>query len=415
MTAGLTAGLKSRLPIFATIALVLGLVVSAGAYSRIGPRWAPGSIVMHLQMGAGSGTLSDGSTSWNAVTEGALGTWNPFLNGVAFTVVRDSTAAIAEGNRINNVFFADDVFGDSFDDAIAIALYFFRRSDNTFTEGDVIFNRRESWNSYRGNLRNALDLRRVALHEFGHVLGLDHPDESGQNVNAIMNSYITNADSLQTDDTNGAQAIYGAVSAGNRAPTVTVSCSPCTVESGQTSDLRATATDADGDALTYSWSAPDGSFSSTTSTTPVWRAPVQPASVVATVTVRDARGASTTGTVTLQVVFRDRLVPSASLTSGLSLVSGNGRYRLAYQSDGNLVLYDGNTGAAVWNSGTAGSNAGQAAMQADGNFVIYDSQNSVRFSTGTAGNANATLYVQSDGNIVIYSSGLAVWDRFSNP
>ena len=52
----------------------------------------------------------------------------------------------------------------------------------------------KSWNSYRGNLRTSgatsvHDFMRVALHEFGHVLGLDHPDENGQRVTALMNSH----------------------------------------------------------------------------------------------------------------------------------------------------------------------------------------------------------------------------------
>jgi Matrixin len=70
-----------------------------------------------------------------------------------------------------------------------------------------------SWNSYRGNARSnggtpLLDLRRVALHEFGHVLGLEHPDDAGQVVPAIMNSTIGNLDTLTDDDRAGARSIY---------------------------------------------------------------------------------------------------------------------------------------------------------------------------------------------------------------
>jgi peptidoglycan-associated lipoprotein len=90
----------------------------------------------------------------------------------------------------------------------------------------------------------------------------------------------------------------------NRGPTVTVGCNPCTVEPGRPSNLTATGTDPDGDPLTYQWSAPQGSFTNPTAPNTVWTAPNQEGSVPLTVTARDNRGASATGSTTMQVVRR---------------------------------------------------------------------------------------------------------------
>ena len=189
---------------------------SALAYVLIGIRWPDGAIVMHLQMGSQNRNLIDGAGSWNRSAEFALAEWNTHLDdtGVEFRVVRDSTAPIAAPNGTNNVFWSNTIFGRSFGDSVGWAQWYSNSSELT-TETDVIFNNTQSWNSYRGPLRQntsgarLFDIRRAALHEFGHALGLNHPNQAGQSVLAQMNSNTSDFDTLSIDDVNGARALYG--------------------------------------------------------------------------------------------------------------------------------------------------------------------------------------------------------------
>src|SRR5207253_1020247 len=139
---------------------------------------------------------------------------------------------------------------------------------------------------------------------------------------------------------------------------------PCTVEIGGTTQLSATASDPDGDALSFQWTVAQGSLTSASIANPTWTAPVSPGSAIATATVSDGRGGNASSSVTLQIVLRDKLPSGARLLSGQQLISADGHFRLAYQSDGNLVLYDDVLHTAPWSSGTAGMGAGQSVMQA---------------------------------------------------
>lgn len=200
-------------------AVLMGAPLSSQAFSILGRSWASGDILMQLQLGSPATALTDGSTNWDMVAESALNDWNTHLARSQFQIVRSSTAAKSSNNRLNNVFFSPTVYGEAWgSNVLAVTL---RRSSSTRSiEGDVLFNSNRSWDSYRGALRRqsgaAMDFRRVALHEFGHVLGLDHPDDATpvQNVTAVMNSTVSSIETLQADDLAGAAALYdGSVSA----------------------------------------------------------------------------------------------------------------------------------------------------------------------------------------------------------
>jgi hypothetical protein len=201
------------------------LLTSVSAYNLDGDTWSNSPIVLQLQLGPlTKGPLIDGAASWGAVAEDALALWNNSMANMKFTVVRDSSAQQARSNNLNNVFFSPTVYGDNWDSRVlAITLRSYNRLD--LVETDVLFNSSLDWNSYRGNIRNVTatpggnsgptiivgtthDFRRVALHEFGHVLGLGHPDTIGQNITAQMNSAVSNLDALAADDIAGARALY---------------------------------------------------------------------------------------------------------------------------------------------------------------------------------------------------------------
>src|SRR5207237_5876251 len=123
-----------------------------------------------------------------------------------------------------NVFFSPTMNGDAWGTGVLAVTLTYRNSRNT-TESDVLFNSTRTWDSYRGALRRngVIDFRRVALHEFGHVLGLDHPDEATppQLITAVMNSIVSNTETLQSDDINGVNSLYGAAASASSPSNVT--------------------------------------------------------------------------------------------------------------------------------------------------------------------------------------------------
>lgn len=95
------------------------------------------------------------------------------------------------------------------------------------------------------------------------------------------------------------------------------------------------------------------------------------------------------------------------------LVSKDGRYRMAFQDDGNLVVYKmggrNNCLQHLFDSQTDGKNAYRLRFQTDGNLVIYDRRSNGIWSSKTEGHPNATLVMQTDGNLVIYDNGRGIW------
>lgn len=105
------------------------------------------------------------------------------------------------------------------------------------------------------------------------------------------------------------------------------------------------------------------------------------------------------------------LQPGIGYSRGWSWQDPTGRYTLAFQSDGNLVLYEDEHPHALWDSHTWGTDAHWLVMQGDGNLVLYNNSGTARWHTNTWGNPGSYGSLQWDGNLVLYRpNGSWTWN-----
>ncbi|GHB78409.1 hypothetical protein GCM10010377_80710 [Streptomyces viridiviolaceus] len=83
------------------------------------------------------------------------------------------------------------------------------------------------------------------------------------------------------------------------------------------------------------------------------------------------------------------------------------RITLAFQGDGNLVLYD-RQGTPLWWSGTVGQGV-KTVFQADGNLVVYTQDGQTAWASRTMGHDGAQLVLEPSGNVSIRYGGSVLW------
>lgn len=157
---------------------------------------------------------------WNDVARHAAQAWNQAGARFQFRfqlgpITAPVSCTAAQVDEVSVVVVRASVCGRSWGDAVAVTGWW-ALADGRLGETNVLFNPAVVWAAYPGPPRfprgvPLYDLHRVAMHEFGHALGLDHPDEHGQTVRAVMHSNNENGtiERLQPDDIAGVRAIYG--------------------------------------------------------------------------------------------------------------------------------------------------------------------------------------------------------------
>jgi hypothetical protein len=111
---------------------------------------------------------------------------------------------------------------------------------------------------------------------------------------------------------------------------------------------------------------------------------------------------------TAQVVVRNALTAEQRLNPGEQLTSTSGKYKLVFQTDGNLRLLIAATNVQLWQSNTAGQGANRAILQTDGNFVIY-SPTRADWATGTNGRGTNLARLNDDGSFTLYAGTATIW------
>ena len=189
-------------------AAALGGTVSA--FKFIGARWANPSTAVYLGLG----------TPWDAAMMRAIAEWNDktiFKFGV-FSQYADS-CLVNSGK--NGAKFSPTLCGADWNTGILAVTFLNKDSNGLMIPRGMVFNGNLNWSVFDGPpVAQVYDFHRVALHELGHLMGLDHEPQCPSCV--MFGFYEGYKGSLQSDDISGANILYGGAGIDEMPPQVQV-------------------------------------------------------------------------------------------------------------------------------------------------------------------------------------------------
>jgi len=191
-----------RLRPVASLAAALLAPTAAASFVLLGPDWSGSDAPLHV------GAIEDGDL--RAALVDATRDWED-VSDFDFAVIFDDEGACDRNpfgvGPLKNGAELDWLDCDGFElgfDTLAVTMS--ESAGGHFAAVGMIFNEDVDWGLYDGPWDpNEPEFRRVALHELGHWLGLGH--ESG--AASIMQPFVSDLDSLQSDDVAGVRFLYG--------------------------------------------------------------------------------------------------------------------------------------------------------------------------------------------------------------
>lgn len=171
----------------------------------------PGWPLAQRNIRTGIPGTSPSGVSWQEALQDAMAEWNA-LESAALIGLDTMGDPCARHSNYSAAAFLKDVCGEyDFGSALAVTMRQYRSSGSNpewrLELADIVFDADRDWDLHDGPLQpdEPWDFRRVALHELGHLLGLNHSDLAG----AIMWPTISDTDRLACDDKRGLLSLYG--------------------------------------------------------------------------------------------------------------------------------------------------------------------------------------------------------------
>jgi hypothetical protein len=203
----------------ATLFVLTSSVLLQG-YATIGHKWETASVPYYVNP---QSVYVSSNAAISAIQTAAAGWRNQTRAGIALVYSGTTNGSSLALNNKNEVFFRNDANGG----AVAES-YVWWDGSGRLVDGDIVFHEGAYQFYAQSGCLSGIYVEDVAIHEFGHVLGLQHSNVAGATMQPAMPSYCdTTQLTLEADDVSGIESLYppsgGGSSPANTAPSLTVS------------------------------------------------------------------------------------------------------------------------------------------------------------------------------------------------